>query len=571
MGKFMNCNKKINPVRLSYLFSVKLLSITILILCLQNSFADQLGVNRNFNVQTFGAIADGKTLDTEAIQSAIDAAHQAGGGAVLFPAGVYLSGSLHLKSHVELRFETNATLLGSSSFTDYEKGRWYALLLADRQTDIRISGEGIIDGQGLHLARDVMRQAVAGKFGAESPELQKSQEHDLQLPDAEFGQQTKKNRPIESERPLLIEFRDCQRIKVTGVTLRNSSCWVENYVGCQDLVIDGIKVDSTAYWNNDGMDISDCCHVKISNCTINSDDDGICLKSDGKGSGCWNVEVSDCRIRSSASAFKLGTASCGGFHKIRARNLTINDTYRSAIALESVDGGVLDDVVIEHVRATNTGNTIFLRLGQRNNTGAIGQLKNVVIRDVKVEVPVGKPDVGYEIAGPIVRLPHNVFPSSIVGLPGHPVSNIYLDDIEISYPGGSSTKIANVPLDALQMVPENPTNYPEFSMFGELPSWGFYVRHAEGVKFNDVRIKIREPDFRPALVFDDVSDLQIEKTIVESASQNPVMVLNNVQDARFDMSFPAGCHEVRKNPNCNRIIGLMATDIVSKQVMYSEP
>lgn len=423
--------------------SIRLASIllTMLVLWSWSAVAVGLGANHVFSVKAFGARADGKTLDTAVIQSAIDAANQAGGGVVLFPPGTYLSGSLHLKSHVELRLKTNATLLGSTSLANYQKGRWYALLLADGQKDIGICGAGTINGQGLHLARDVMRRAVAGEFGPESPELQRRREHDLQLSDAEFGPQTRKDRPIENERPLLLEFRDCLNVKISGVTLRNSSCWTENYIGCRGLVIEGIRVDSTAYWNNDGMDITDCRDVKIRNCAVNSADDGICLKSERGGKGCWDVDISDCRIRSSANAFKLGTASCGGFHNIRATNLTIYNTYRSAIALESVDGGVLDDVVVEHVRATNTGNAIFLRLGRRDINGPMSRLEHVVIRDVKVEVPAGKPDAGYNIAGPPVRAPHNVFPASIVGLPDHPVRNVLLEDIEISYPGGGTLKL----------------------------------------------------------------------------------------------------------------------------------
>ncbi len=225
------------------------------------------------------------------------------------------------------------------------------------------------------------------------------------------------------------------------------------------------------------------------------------------GCGCFQLPR---RTGSNANAFKLGTASHGGFHKIKATNLTIYDTAHSAIALESVDGGVLEDVTFEHIRATNTQNAIFLRLGHRNQDESVGRLENVLIRDLKVEVSAGKPDPA--------KPPHNVIPAAIVGLPAHAIRNIRLEDIEIVYPGGGKPAIARVPLDALQTVPENAAGYPEFLMFGELPAWGFYIRHADNVTIRNVRVSCKEPDFRPAFAFDDLTNLRLEKTAIESAS-----------------------------------------------------
>lgn len=496
-------------------------------MCLRGAFASASEDPRIYDVRKFGAHGDGKSLDTVAIQSAIDAAADAGGGVVLLAPGVYLSGSLRLKSRIELRIQANATLLGSSSRSDYQKGRWFALLLAAQQEGITISGGGTIDGQGRALAKDVARRMDSG-------ELKKS-----------FR---KPNLPVESERPLLIEFSDCRHVRISGITLRNAACWVENYIRCADLVINGIKVDSNAYYNNDGIDISDCQGVKISGCDVDSEDDGICLKSESAGNGCRDVDISDCRIRSNASALKLGTASRGGFHKIRATNLTIFDTAHSAIALESVDGGTLDDVTVEHVRAVNTENAIFLRLGHRNPDADFGRLENVLIRDVHVEVSAGK-------AGR-ASTPRSAIPSSIVGLPGHPVGNVRLEDIEIVYPGAGNADIARGPRGDHQSVPENPAGYPEFSMFGELPAWGFYIRHADGVTIRNLRIKFKQPDARPAFVFDDAANLRLEKTIVQSASHEPVMVLQAVRDAAFDVEFPSGYGEVEQSANCQRITGL---------------
>jgi len=475
-----------------------------------------------FDVGRFGARSDGVALDTMAIQSAIDAASKAGGGVVMLPAGKYLSGSLLLKSHVELHLAKGATLLGSASRADYQKVRWYALLLAKGQEDIKLSGEGTVDGQGYLLVQDINRRMAAG----------------------EYPPQQRTDRPDEDKRPLLIEFSDCRDVKVSGVTLRNSSGWLENYIRCEKLVIQGIKVDNTCYWNNDGMDITDCQGVQISKCDINCADDGICLKSGAGAKGCSEVEIADCRIRSSASALKFGTASRSGFRNIHATNLIVYDTFRSAVALETVDGGTLDHVLIENVRATNTGNAIFLRLGQRDTKVPPGILHDVTIRNLYVEVPAGKPDAGYPVAGPVAKSPHNLFPSSITGLPGHPVRGVVLENVEIVFAGGGRRDVAEVPLDKLGGVPERAEKYPEFSMFGELPAWGFYLRHVEGMEFRNVRLTLKAPDFRSALVCDDAQSLRLNDVNLGPSGGEPVVVLANSRGAHFqNVRYPDGCRE----------------------------
>ncbi|MEO6036961.1 MAG: glycosyl hydrolase family 28 protein, partial [Saprospiraceae bacterium] len=333
------------------------------------------------------------------------------------------------------------------------------------------------------------------------------------------------DRPHESLRPQLIEFDDCRQVRVTGITLRNSACWVQTYDRCDSLQIDSIRVESRAYWNNDGIDLVNCHNVHVHDCFINSADDGICLKSSNVASAfCENILVERCTIRSSASAFKIGTASYGGFRHIRIRDLTIQDTYRSAIAIEVVDGAFLEDVEVYNVRAMQTGNAIFIRLGNRRPQRGIGRLRDVYIHDVYVEVPVGRPDSGYAFPGPVVAEPHNLFPSSIVGLPGHPVQNVRLEHIHLVFGGAGSRERAYVSLDSLASIPERPGDYPEFSMFGELPAWGFYVRHVQGLKMKNVRLECIEPDFRPALVFDEVQGLVLRRVSVAGRGGKPVAV-----------------------------------------------
>jgi len=457
------------------------------------------------NILSFGARGDGVTLNTNFIQAAIDSATAMGGGVVVVPRGTFLSGTLVLKSNVTLQLREGATILGSINPADYQH---LAFILAEGQENISITGKGTIDGQGRKLALYLDSLFYAGK-------LDSSQYN--------FRRKRPENRPGD------LKISDCKNVRVSGITVKNACGWVQTYRLCEELVIDSIRVESDAYWNNDGIDIADCKKVRITHCFVNSADDGICLKSED-GADHWNedIYIADCTVRSSGSAIKLGTSSVGGFKKVRIKNIHVFDTFRSAIALESVDGGDLEDVDIDHVDATNTGDGIFIRLGHRNQNGKAGTLRNVAIRNVKVQIPFDRPDKNYDLRGPDLPFFHNPFPCSITGIPGHPVENVTLENIEITFPGRGNDGLAIIPLNRLKDVGENETGYPEFSMFGELPSWGFYVRHVDGLTMKNITVKAAERDFRPAFVFDDVNKLDLNTITIGKANNNAPVILSHV-------------------------------------------
>jgi hypothetical protein len=460
-----------------------------------------------FDVLGHGATGRGKTMDTAAIQKAIDAAFAAGGGTVVFPRGTYLSGSIQLKSLVKLHLEKGATLLGSPTRADYFKLNFFALVWADDAEDIGISGTGVIDGQGKKLA-----------VGYELPVTQGP------WPDAREG-----------ERPVIINFRNCRNITVRDVTLRESACWVQLYRDCDDVTIENIKVRTMAAITNDGLDLDGCKNVVVRGCDIDSEDDGICLKSSRRA--CENILIENCRVRSSCNALKFGTASFVGFKNIICRNLEIYDTYLSAIALELVDGGVMENVQIANVKITDTSNPIFIRLGHRNADGPVGSVSNVTISNVTAEIP-NRP-----------RAAMNKFPTawrhrcatlvtaSITGLPGHPVRDVTLKDVSIVYGGiGSTARTNHHHWTKLDEVPERADSYPESTMFGVLPAWGFYLRHAEGIKFENVTLRVKAKDYRPALVADDVRNLSLDGVHVQSVGSEPVLVLRDVNGATITNS-----------------------------------
>jgi hypothetical protein len=235
----------------------------------------------------------------------------------------------------------------------------------------------------------------------------------------------------------------------------------------------------------------------------------------------------------------LGTASRGGFKKITIRDITVYDTYRSAIALEAVDGGVLEDVDVRNIKATNTGNAIVIRLGHRNKDSVVSSLRNVYIGNLMVGVPIGKPDKGYPIDGPELNFPHNVIPSSITGIPGHPVENVVLENIKITYEGGGNKLTAYFPLDSLNSITENEAGYPEFSMFGELPVWGLYVRHTKGLMMKNIQLSYQKEDYRPACAFNDVDKLNIINMKILTAKTPPVVVFRKVTNLTTEkLQFP---------------------------------
>ena len=446
---------------------------------------------------SFGVKSDGVTLNTRSIQAGIDFISAHGGGVLELSVGRYLTGSIFLKDNVELRLLEGAVLVGSTNPYDYDmvEGN-YGLLLAMGQKNISVKGKGVIDGRGFDCALNFLNQVHLG-----------------------FLEDTTKNDRV-TKRPKLIYFRECEGVEIEGVNLRNSAEWTLVTDQCENLLISGILLDSKNYWNNDGLDIVDCRHVIVKDSFIDASDDAICFKSHSKDHLCEDIEVTNCVARSSASAFKFGTVSRGGFKDIRIINNKVFDTYRSAITIQSVDGGEIENIIVDNLDAVNTGNAIFLRTGQRWNGGKKGYLRNITLSNIRVEVPLEKADAGYSYEGPIEDLPRNISPAGIVGIPDLPIENITLKNIEIVYPGGGNKLYAyrGTTPEELDSIPEMIDYYPEFSQFKELPAWGLFIRHAKGITLDNVRFVAGAKDYRPAIVADDVDGLVIKNLKTDEPS-----------------------------------------------------
>jgi polygalacturonase len=480
----------------------------IIIIC----FLSLQGAAKDYPASLFGIYSDGVTLNTRSIQFAVDYIHQQGGGRLVFDVGRFLTGSIHMKSDVGLHLKEGAVLLGSLNPLDYDKTGLTALLLSHDQQNISITGKGVIDGQGREVARNVVALVHKGLI------------KDL----------FRNDRPEVENRPMLIYFRECKNVTIRGVTIRNAAAWVQTYDQCKNVVVDSITVNSRAFWNNDGIDIVDCDSVAITNSYIDSDDDGVCLKSHDPAKVCENILVRNCTIRSSANGIKFGTASLGGFRNIRIVNVKVFDTYRSAITLEAVDGGFIENVEVDSLRSLNTGHGIFLRIGERV-AGKKGRLENIRIKNSSIEIAADKPDSGYEYEGPVEDMPRNISPAIVIaGLPATMITNISFDNIEVKHPGGGNPMFASVSLEQLDSIPEKPAAYPEFSMFRELPAWGIYIRHAKDIQFTNLRLSCGKKDYRAAIVLDDVHHAQFGATTIKEVSNRKTLHQKNSTEIFFN-------------------------------------
>ena len=461
------------------------------------------GLAKDYQASYFGIRSDGQVLNTRSIQFALDYIHREGGGRLVFHVGRYLTGTLHMRSNVTLQLEEGAVLLGSLNPFDYESRTnpfMTALLLADSVQNIGITGRGMIDGQGKQVAMNYVdvidKGLIKDKFRSGRPEVE--------------------------TRPMIIYFRNCSNIMIRGILLRNSASWNQTYDQCRNVVVDSISVDNKDFWNEDGVDIVDCDSVAVTNSFFDIADDGICLKSHDARFFCNNVLIRNNIVRSSANAIKFGTVSRGGFKNIRILNNKVYDTYRSAIALQAVDGGFIENIEIDTLESVNTGNVIFLRVGERWGEKT-ARMKGVTIRNVTADIPATKPDAGYSYEGPVEDLPRNVSPAIIItGLPNKQVSDVAISRVRIRHAGGGNALYARLDLDRLDSIPELPAKYPEFSMFRELPAWGIYIRHAKDIRFSDISLVADKKDYRLPVVMDDVHDAKFAGMSVKQPGQQQV-------------------------------------------------
>ena len=436
----------------------------------------------------------GTSLETVRWQAEIDRVAAAGGGIVRVPEGRHVVGGLFLKSNVSLFLEKGCVLEGSSDISDYTdiqfryaevREPWQAIVAAIGQTNVSVVGEGEIFGNG-----------KAFPFGSR----------------------------LGRARGMI--FHRCKDVRVEGVFLRDLASWSMYFKESDGVIVRNMKVDSHANANNDGIDI-DSRNVLVENCEFDADDDGVVLKSDDPDFVVENVEIRNCMVRSTCSAFKLGTASHGGFRNVHIHDCAseasprewvdpatghgVISKYRvecwpgsdytpsllSGIAIECVDGGCAEDITIRNVKVARAATPIFIRGGARRNRKFGGT-------DIELGIPFGRSLVLKNVLIENYTCRATSFTaSSITGVADIRPTNITLRNVDITVPGaGEAGKV-----EIGKRVPEKADAYPESNMFDSrmLPAYGFYVRHADNVSFENVRVKALGKEFRPEIVSEDVT------------------------------------------------------------------
>ncbi|WP_069660946.1 rhamnogalacturonidase [Arcticibacter eurypsychrophilus] len=476
----------------------------VLLFLLQGSFA---ATPVTYNVKDFGAKGDGINLDHIAINSAIDKAASAGGGTVYVPAGTYLSNSIHLKSNISLYLDQGATLLAadgkgydvaepsvSDKFQDFGHSHWHnSLIWGENLENISILGPGTIYGKGL----------TRGSF-----------------PESGMGNKA-------------IALKLCRNVILKDFTLLYGGHFGILATGVDNMTIDNLKMDT----NRDGIDVDCCFNVRISNCTINSPwDDGICLKSSyalGYSKPTQNVTITNCQVsgydrgtfidgtyqrkeahlvpdhEGPTGRIKFGTESNGGFKNITISNCVFE--YCRGLALETVDGGLLEDVTISNITMRDIVNSpLFLRLGSRMRGPEgtpVGELRRILISNVTV----------YNA--------DSHFASIISGIPGHDIEDVKLSNINIYY-----RQIDSAESKIQVNVPEIEKMYPEPEKFGVLPAYGFFIRHVKNIEMNDIQVSFLGKETRSAFVLVDVKGIAINNLKAAKAGQASLFNLQDVQD-----------------------------------------
>jgi polygalacturonase len=506
-----------------------------------------------FNIRDFGAVGDGRTLDTDAINKAIGAASKAGGGTVLFPAGTYLSFSIRLTNNITLHLDQGCVLLAANPaehhgrydlpepndwdmYQDFGHSHWQnSLIWGIGLENVSITGPGMIHGKGLTKRGPGPRRA--SKAGDMPMVFSTGVTNPVEgTYKATNSAATADGRPpldptMEGEGNKAISLKLCRNVVLRDFSVLLGGHFALLATGVDNLTIDNVKLDT----GRDGFDIDCCRNVRISNCSVNSpNDDAFVLKSSfglGFPRATENVSVINCQGTGfdvgtfldgtfqktqdiapdhdgNCGRIKFGTESNAGFRNIAIANCVFERTR--GLALETVDGGILEDVTISNITLRDVVNSpIFLRLGSRMRGPEgvpVGKLRRIRISNLSA---------------------YNVDPryaSIIAGIPGHPIEGVKLDNIRIVYRGGGTKE------QAARVIPENESSYPEPSMFGVTPAYGFFIRHAVNVELSNIEVSFMADDARPAFRLENVRNADLVNVKADKIAGGSTVVLKQVED-----------------------------------------
>jgi polygalacturonase len=521
----------------------------------------------HFDVRAFGATGDGQTLDTAAINRAIDAAAAAGGGTVFFPAGTYASYSVRLKSNVGLYLDHGATLLAADpppagtpggyddpepnqwdKFQDFGHTHWHnSLIWGENLENISITGPGRIFGKGLSRGQGMRKDPLPGEPRPAPVARVANQAPGAGGSGGAFTAETPFGYPSATDTlpngvgNKAIALKNCRNVIFRDFTIYHGGHFAILATAVDNWICDGLKIDT----NRDGIDFDSCQNVRVSNCSVNSpNDDAICPKSSfalGYNRPAENITITNCQVSGydegtfldgtrqrsrpggGTGRIKCGTEANGGF-----RNLTISNCvfeFCRGFALEEVDGGPMEDITVTNLSMRDIGNApIFVRLGARlrgPDPIAVGTARRIKIDNV---------------------VAHNVSAQAgilIAGLPDHPIEDLSLSNIFIDYVGGGTKE------EGERAVPEYEKEYPEPGRFGTLPAWGLWVRHVKNFSVSHVEFRAAKDDLRPVAILEGITDASLDHVKLPAAAGANRLVLRNLNG--FAVSSSPGLADVRRD------------------------
>ena len=459
--------------------------------------------NETYNVLDFGAKADGITIDSPAVQKAIDECSKNGGGTVFFPRGIYVLATVFLKDNVHIKFEDETDILGAPSYYDYEPQEEidfhayqdpshtyfnHAMFVGINLKNISITGHGIIDMRSVWDEDNVRGLVHRG--------------------------------------PKCVSLKECDNVVISDFELYNATDLAVYFTGCNNVDVHGLKLRVYI----DGISPDNSKNVRIYDCDVEAGDDGMVFKSSynmNRIDICKDIKVYNCRIKSGCSAIKFGTETNGGFEDIEIDNIYVCDTRITAIAIESVDGAIIDGITIKNVKIKNANGLLFVFLGDRMRGPEgrkIGSISNVTLENITADGPyvpypvvptfythyrnmdwyqfpwvfdpMKNRETDYEFLKNGASSPWQLS-SNMCGLPGNPIRNLTLRNIHLRVNGGVK--------EYIREVPEEPERkYPEIMVYGwTLPAKGIYFRHVENLTLDNVTVDSFYPDAREDFVFDD--------------------------------------------------------------------
>lgn len=522
-----------------------------------------------FNVREFGAVGDGQTIDSPAINRAMEAAAAQGGGTVVVPAGDYLSYSVRLKSHVELHLGPGATLIAADppatgaaggydapephptpEYQDFGHSHWHnSLIWGEGLEAVAITGPGRIYGRGLSRGNGRIAKPLGTVYPRTVAELPDVLAADgtfeiVPRPDLKpgpFGYPSARDALAPGVGNKAIALKNCRQVLLRDFTILHGGHFGILATGVDHLTIDNLLIDT----NRDGMDIDACRNVRIANCSVNSPwDDGICLKASyalAENRATENVTIAHCAVSGydegtlldgtrqrneghrggPIGRIKLGTEANGGFRGVTISNCVFD--YCRGLALEQVDGGPMEDITVTNLTMRDIVNApLFIRVGARlrgPNVPVIGTARRIMISNVVAS---------------------NVAPEHgllIAGLPEHPIEDLTLSNIHIVYRGGGTAE------QAKRTIGELEKSYPDPELFGTLPSWAMFLRHARNVTLRDVTFQLASADARPAAVLDDVAGAAFDHVSLPVVANRWVLQNATQLSARATDGLPDGAEK----------------------------